>query len=252
MAQVKTYIDASLPGRQYTTGQVSDTGRSWASSYTNNGGSGVKANAPYSNGSYTKPNSTNASYSDAQAYVRNPTLTTKPDRGNTPQTPSYTPRGGGGVNTTAMDSAYSSTSDDIVSKIKSLLDEQKKQADEYYKTLYEQQIAQNKQQYRANQDQINLNRVRGRNYINQLYGDAVSGPGISNRVRNDLNWASNSASNRLDYTNNDASALASYNSGLANNASQLAQGWYNYVLPVYTNRQQTEDDYAYRRYLATL
>lgn len=168
------------------------------------------------------------------------------------QTPTYTPTKSTAVNTSTMDSAYSSTNDNIVNQIKSLLDEQKKQADEYYKTLYEQQIAQNKQAYRANQDQINLNRVRGRNYINQLYGDVISGPGISNRVRNDLNWASNSASNRLNYTNNDASALASYNSGLANNASTLAQGWYNYVLPVYTNRQQTEDDYAYRRYLATL
>jgi hypothetical protein len=38
----------------------------------------------------------------------------------------------------------------------------------------------------------------------------------------------------------------------ANTASQLAQGWYNYVLPVYTNRQQNLDDYDYRKYLASL
>jgi hypothetical protein len=69
---------------------------------------------------------------------------------------------------------------------------------------------------------------------------------LSNRARNYQNWQSNLAENQRNYANNDATALANYNMNRANTASQLAQGWYNYVLPVYTNRQQQLDDYRYR------
>ena len=138
------------------------------------------------------------------------------------------------------------TSDDIVSMIKNLLNEQKQKADEYYKTLYEQQISQIGQQDEANRNQANLNYMRGNRYLNSLYGNGISGQGLSNRVRNNSNWQNNLASIRQNTANNKASALAQYNSGLANNASTLAQGWYNYVLPVYTNRQQWLDNLAYR------
>ena len=155
--------------------------------------------------------------------------------------------GGGGY----YSGGGTSATDSIVDMIKNLLNEQKQKADEYYKTLYEQQIAKNKQDWESNRNQINRNFMRGNRYLNSLYGD-VSGAGLSNQARNSQNWQSNLASARQNYTNNDATALSQYNSGLANNASTLAQGWYNYVLPVYTNRQQNEDDYAYRRYLANL
>ena len=138
------------------------------------------------------------------------------------------------------------TSDDIVSMIKNLLNEQKQKADEYYKTLYEQQISQIGQQDEANRNQANLNYMRGNRYLNSLYGNGISGQGLSNRVRNNSNWQNNLASIRQNTANNKASALAQDNSGLANNASTLAQGWYNYVLPVYTNRQQWLDNLAYR------
>lgn len=138
------------------------------------------------------------------------------------------------------------TSDDIVNMIKNLLNEQKQKADEYYKTLYEQQISQIGQQDEANRNQANLNYMRGNRYLNSLYGNGISGQGLSNRVRNNSNWQNNLASIRQNTANNKASALAQYNSGLANNASTLAQGWYNYVLPVYTNRQQWLDNLAYR------
>ena len=156
--------------------------------------------------------------------------------------------GGGGGNY----SYSSSSTDDIVDKIKALLEEQKAQADEYYKTQYEQSLSQNKQAWENNRNQINRNYARGDRYLRSMYGDAVSGQGLSNRVRNNANWQSNLATNQQNYTNNDATALANYNMNRANTASQLAQGWYNYVLPVYTNRQQNIDDYDYRRYLATL
>ena len=148
--------------------------------------------------------------------------------------------------------SYSGGTDDIVNQIKSLLNEQKAQADKYYQTLYEQQIAQNKQAWEDNRNQINRNYMRGSRYLQNMYGDSISGQGLSNMARNYQNWQSNLASNRQNYTNNDATALSQLNMNKANTASTLAQGWYNYVLPVYTNRQQTLDDYDYRRYLASL
>lgn len=159
--------------------------------------------------------------------------------------------GGGGGSSYSMPD-YSSSNDDILNQIKALLNEQKAAADKYYKSMYEQQIAQNRQTFENNRDQINLNYMRGNRYLQNQYGNSVSGSGLTNRARNNMNWQSNLASNRQNYTNNDATALAQYNSGLANNASNLAQGWYNYVLPVMSNRQQTMDDYNYRRYLASL
>lgn len=159
----------------------------------------------------------------------------------------YVNDGGGGGN-----SSFHTTNDDIVSRIKALLNEQNEKAKEYYKTLYDQQTAQNKQAWENNRNQINTNFMRGSRYLNNMYGDSVSGQGLSNRARNYQNWQSNLASNQQNYTNNNATAQAQYNSNLANTASQLAQGWYNYVLPVYTNRQQLQDDYDYRKYLATL
>lgn len=140
--------------------------------------------------------------------------------------------------------------DDTLDKIKELLSEQEKKANDYYKTLYEQQIAQNKQGFENNRNQINLNYKRGERYINNQYGNGISGAGLTNRIRNNSNWINNLTSNRQNYENNDATALASYNNNRANSASTLAQGWYNYVMPIYTNRQQSDDDYSYRRFLA--
>ena len=158
----------------------------------------------------------------------------------------------GGNNTVYVSGGYHTTSDDIISKIKALLEEQKKASDEYSKTLYEQALAQNKEAYKGNQRQANLNYMRGDRYLKGLYGDAISGQGLSNRARNNANWQNNLASIRQNWTNNDATAKASYNANLANNASTLAQGWYNYVLPVYANRQTQLDNLDYRKYLASL
>lgn len=166
-------------------------------------------------------------------------------------TPSYS--GGGNSGSGYSAPSYSGGgSDDILNQIKSLLKEQQEQANKYYQTLYEQTVAKNRQDWETNRNQINKNYMRGRNYLNQLYGDSSTGPGISNQARNYQNWQSNLASNRQNYTNNDATALSQLNMNKANTASQLAQGWYNYVMPIYTNRQQNIDDYDYRRYLASL
>lgn len=142
--------------------------------------------------------------------------------------------------------------DDVLNMIKDLLNQQKVAADNMYKSQYEQALADNRLAMENNRNQINLNYARGDRYLKGLYGDALSGQGLSNRVRNNAVWQSNLANNRVNYEKSNKTAKAQYDAGIANNASTLAQGWYNYVLPIYTNRQQNEDDYAYRRYVASL
>ena len=213
----KVYITTDTGGNRVLT---SASGKSTSSPYTNNAGSNPKAQV------------VDTTRSSTPTVVRTVTQAAAP-------APSYSGGGGG--------------PDSILDKIKSLLEEQKAQADAYYKTLYEQQLADNKTAFEKNRNQINLNRERGDRYIRNMYGtNPNSGVGISNRVRNNQNWISNLASNRQSYTNNDATAQANYNLNRANAASTLAQGWYNYVLPVYTNRQQNQDNYEYRKYLAGL
>lgn len=210
---------------------TTQTGKPWTGgTYTNYGKDKIKAQAIA-----TK---TGADKNLMSTYLKN-------------QQPQTTPRTTTTTSTNTNTSSYHSTNDDIVSRIKKLLEEQKAAADEYYKTLYEQQLASNKEGYESNRNQVNRNFLRGNRYLNSLY-DGTSGPGITNRARNYQNWQSSLATNRQNYTNNDATALANYNQNKANAASQLAQGWYNYVLPVYTNRQQNQDDYDYRKYIASL
>lgn len=148
--------------------------------------------------------------------------------------------------------AYSSGSDDVINMIKSLLEQQRAAAESAYKAQYEQQLAQNRQAFEANRNQINRNYMRGNRYLQNQYGDAISGTGLSNRARNYQNYQSNLASNQQNYTNNDANALSQFNQNKAGTYSTLANGWFNYVLPVYTNRQRNIDDYDYRRYIASL
>lgn len=166
---------------------------------------------------------------------------------STPDTGSSGGGGGGSVNYTPL-SYEGVNNDDILNMIKSLLTEQKTKADAYHKTLYEQQLEKNRQAFENDRNNANLHYYRTNRYLKNLYGDTgnILGQGLSNQVRNNSNWINNVTSARQNRTNNDASALSNYNQNLSNTASTLAQGWYNYVLPVYTNRQQNLDDLEYR------
>ena len=192
---------------------------------------------------------------DAGEKVKNTSATAWKNWASANTKTAETPRYGGGGGTVAPEwSGYNGEGgqDDVLAMIKDLLNQQKVASDNMYKSQYEQALANNRQSMENNRNQINLNYARGDRYLKGLYGDSLSGQGLSNRVRNNAVWQSSLASNRQNFANNNATALSQYNAGLANNASTLAQGWYNYVMPIYTNRQQNTDDYAYRRYLATL
>jgi len=180
-------------------------------------------------------------------------------RYNYTTTSNNNPSGGGGGGSSSGgggsggDYSYSGgSSDDILNQIKSLLQEQQEASKKYYETMYNQRMNEINQESTKNRNLINTNYKRGERYLNNLYGNTDSGTNWTNRARNNQNWISQLAANRENTASLKDSAAASRDLGLANAASTLAQGWYNYVLPVYTNRQNTLDDYAYRRYLASL
>ena len=137
----------------------------------------------------------------------------------------------------------------ILNQLKTLLREQYDQANAQSKTLYEQRLAQNKEAWENDRNQANLNFRRSQRYLNSAYGDAQSGTGLSNRARNYSNWNNNLTGINKNYTNNDASALADYNANLSNNANTLAQGWYNYILPIYTQRQMQVDNLDFQKFM---
>ena len=144
------------------------------------------------------------------------------------------------------------SSDDILDQIKSLLTQQQEASKNYYNTLYSQRMNEINAEANRNRDLINANYKRGERYLNNLYGRTDSGNNWTNRARNNQNWLSQLATNRENVSSLRDSAAAQRDLGLANAASTMAQGWYNYVLPIMSNRQQTLDDYDYRRYLASL
>jgi hypothetical protein len=153
--------------------------------------------------------------------------------------------GGGGGGGTDYESG-------ILDQIKSLLREQQEASKKYYETMYNQRMNEINTQSENNRNLINKNYKRGERYLNSLYGNTDSGTNWTNRARNNQSWLSQLAQNRENATGLRDSAAAQRDLGLSNAANTLAQGWYNYVMPVMTNRQNYSDSLAYRNYLANL
>lgn len=173
------------------------------------------------------------------------TITGRKEPTNTKTVTETVSSGGGGY-------TPSNGGEDIIGKIKSLLEEQKRAADEYYKTMYEQQLSEINQQAEANRNSANLNYMRGDRYLRSMYGNNISGQGLSNRARNNSMWQNNLSSIRQNQANNQATAKSNYNTNLANSASQLAQGWYNYVLPYYSNEANQLRNIELQKYAMSL
>lgn len=174
------------------------------------------------------------------------TITGRKEPTNTKTVTETVSSGGGGTYTP------SNGGEDIIGKIKALLEEQKRAADEYYKTMYEQQLSEINQQAEANRNSANLNYMRGDRYLRSMYGNNISGQGLSNRARNNSMWQNNLSSIRQNQANNQATAKSNYNTNLANSASQLAQGWYNYVLPYYSNEANQLRNIELQKYAMSL
>ena len=207
-------------------------------SRTNSGGGGVYT--PRVVGSSTPVRLNNYSLKSSTGDTGNP-----PSGGGYDSGGSSGGGGGGGYSS-------SGSGEDIIGKIKSLLEEQKRAADEYYKTMYEQQLSEINQQAENNRNSANLNYMRGDRYLRSMYGNNISGQGLSNRARNNSMWQNNLSSIRQNQANNQATAKSNYNTNLANSASQLAQGWYNYVLPYYSNEANQLRNIELQKYAMSL
>ena len=144
--------------------------------------------------------------------------------------------GGGGGNANAVLGA-TSLGDDIIAKIKGLLEEQTKASDASAKAWYDQYMSQLRGDTTANLERSNRQYKFDMKRDGEIHGRVPdSGTGFTNRARITQNWRDRNNTIRMNDANNSATALANYQSQLANNASTLAQGWYNQVLPYYVNQ----------------
>ena len=161
--------------------------------------------------------------------------------------------GGSGYTITGpANTGTTSSTDDVLKKIRAYLEEQYNKANEYQATLRDQGYAEAEKNATENRERANLAYKQADRRISNMYGNDISGAGLSNISRNSTNWANNLNNINRDYATARQSVLANYNNALSNNASTLANGWYNYILPIYTNREINANDLDYRKYIANL
>ena len=203
----------------------SSSGKSTSSPYTSNAGSNPKAKIVDTTTSKTTTRSTGSS------------------GGTVAQEVSYSGGGGGG--------SGSSEGNNYINLIKDLLAEQQKKAEAAAKARWEQADTLALQDYEGNRDAYNVYKEKGERWIRNKYSP-YSGLGISASIANNANWLKNLATNKQNYTNNKATNLATYNTELSNAANTMAQGYYNYVLPYYTNEAVNDRNLEFRKYLAGL
>ena len=217
----------------------------------NNYGSGSRTKTgglPTNPLSSVKPNTSNASkaksFIDSRATAQNGLADTIRNSGalksvsnvDTSKLGGYTPSGGGGTNANAILGA-TSMGDDIIAKIRGLLEEQTKASNASAKAWYDQLMNQIKGTSRADLDLSNRQYKMDERRYREMHGkDPNSGSGFSNMARITQNWRDRNNTIRMNEADNSATALANYQSALANNASTLAQGWSNYILPYYVNQ----------------
>lgn len=162
------------------------------------------------------------------------------------EVPSYS--GGGSVDTST------SYNDEYINKIKNLISEQEKAGKEYYNKLHAQELAKNLSDYQNMVNAINVNDARTMRFMKSMYGNDVSGAGLSNQVRLKSNTNNKLAEANLNKTNNDYASDARLNQNLSNLASLMAQSYNNYVVPTYERRQQFNDSLAndLKKYMLTM
>lgn len=158
-------------------------------------------------------------------------------RDTTRKTAEDTPRGGSGGGGASAILGATSAGDDIIAKIRGLLEEQTKASNASAKAWYDQLMNQIKSGTRSDLDRSNWQYAIDKKRMGELYGRVPSsGGGFTNRARLTQNWRDRNNTIRMNEADNSATALANYQSALANNASTLAQGWSNYILPYYVNQ----------------
>ncbi len=152
----------------------------------------------------------------------------------------------------APSSGGHSGGDSTVDYIKQKLKEQEEALKASFKAQYDQELLQNTNDWERNRNQANRNYKRADRFLRGLYGNQVTGKGLSSRASAYSSWNNILSDYLQNKTKADATSLSTYNQKLANAGNTLAQGWYNYVLPYYTNKAIQQDNHSYRMFLAGL
>ncbi len=159
---------------------------------------------------------------------------------------------------------------DYLSKMKDLLEEEKRARNEATESQYRALIGKADRNYEDTRNQIERNNVRTQRWLDENYGGYTTGQGLTNRLRANTNLENNLADalkNRSEaYQNAEtqrqsslADAVKSYNSQYSNLAQNMYGTQFSNELKRYQmnledeqQRRQQELDYQYRLYLKQL
>lgn len=224
------YLD--ILGRTNTSGKSTAASSSgWSSGSGKSAGTGINqrgTGTSSSLGTNVRPGS------EANQIIYNNLV--KNQKTDEPSGRGYSGGGGGGGGANALLGA-TSMGDDIIAKLKGFLDEQNKAANASAEAWYNQLMNQIKSSTTSNLDLSNRQYKMDEKRFKDMYGNRpMVGTGFSNMARITQNWRDRNNAIRMNEADNSATALANYKNALANNASTLAQGWYNQILPYYVNQ----------------
>ena len=206
-------IDTSANGTSKKTANASNTG--WANSmkakYYGSSSSNNSSNTDTSN---SWANQMKAKYYGATNgnKVDIDGTTPKKDDGNNNN------NGGGSITDSVPDTSSADAYASYIAEYKAMVKDYQNQLDKLAEENYKLQVQQNEKNALDQRNQANLNSKMTEKWLNQQYGNEVSGAGISNRLRNRTALGNTIAEiNNNLFNNNSTASLNRYNT-ISNNA----------------------------------
>ena len=171
-----------------------------------------------------------------------------PPASNPPQTPRTNPvvsTGGGDYGGGSYDHIDTG---EIERRLREEEENRKKQLAEWY----EQEKTANRNNYERTRNNMNSQYLTAERRLRNLYGNQITGKGLASRARNYSMWQNNTSDAMQDYMNNDSASLQKYNQNLADVARMNAQGWYNFVYPLWMQQYKYDQEMNYRKWMQQL
>ena len=163
-----------------------------------------------------------------------------PAPATTPTTPAATTPSYSGSSSRSSSSSSSATAAPAASydtsAIESLLRQQYDKADAYYKQMMDLLMSQNEQNRLSQHDSANREYMNMRRRLDSMFGpvdkgNSISGTGLTNRVRNDMNYSNNLANIDKNAYDTEQTIKADYYKNQANALMDYADNWTKYILP---------------------
>lgn len=169
------------------------------------------------------------------------------NRGGTPGTKYYGSSSGGGGDYGGGSYDHIDTGE-IERRLREEEENRKKQLAEWY----EQEKTTNRNNYERTRNNMNSQYLTAERRLRNLYGNQITGKGLASRARNYSMWQNNTSNAMQDYMNNDSASLQKYNQNLADVARMNAQGWYNYVYPLWMQQYKYDQEMNFRKWMQQL